>query len=131
MTTTLRAWCALLRAPGVGSKTCHTLLEAFGSPEAFFHAPTAEIRQRLPQYRTEQISAWQAAEHDTAADADMGWLAAGNGTRHIIPITAPAYPPLLREIHDPPPLLFVQGDPALLGSAQIAIVGSRNASEPA
>jgi len=35
----LRAWCALLRAPGVGSKTYHTLLEAFGSPEAFFHAP--------------------------------------------------------------------------------------------
>ena len=41
----LRAWCALLRAPGVGSKTYHTLLEAFGSPEAFFHAPAAEVRK--------------------------------------------------------------------------------------
>ena len=131
MTTNLRAWCALLRAPGVGSKTYQTLLEAFGSPEAFFHAPTAEIRKRLPQYRAEQISVWQAAEHDAAANADMDWLAAGNGLRHIIPYDDPAYPPLLREIPDPPPLLFVQGNPALLTTAQIAIVGSRNASEPA
>ena len=131
MTANLRAWCALLRAPGVGSKTYQTLLEAFGSPEAFFHAPTAEIRKRLPQYRAEQIRVWQAAEHDAAANADMGWLAAGNGSRHIIPYDDPAYPPLLREIPDPPPLLFVQGNPALLTTAQIAIVGSRNATEPA
>lgn len=131
MTANLRVWCALLRAPGVGSKTYQTLLEAFGSPEAFFHAPTAEIRKRLPQYRAEQISIWQAAEHDVAANADMDWLAAGNGSRHIIPYDDPAYPPLLREIPDPPPLLFVQGNPALLTTAQIAIVGSRNASEPA
>ena len=45
MTFDLRAWCALLRAPGVGNKTYHALLEAFGSPEAFFHAPAAEVRK--------------------------------------------------------------------------------------
>jgi len=38
------------------------------------------------------------------------------------------YPPLLREIHDPPPLLYVRGDPALLRAAQLAVVGSRRAS---
>ena len=38
------------------------------------------------------------------------------------------YPPLLRLIHDPPPLLYVRGDPALLSFPQIAIVGSRKAS---
>jgi DNA processing protein len=34
----------------------------------------------------------------------------------------------LREIHDPPPLLYVRGDPALLREAQLAVVGSRRAS---
>jgi DNA processing protein len=38
------------------------------------------------------------------------------------------YPPLLREIHDPPPLLYVRGDPAVLQLPQIAVVGSRRAS---
>ena len=34
------------------------------------------------------------------------------------------YPPLLRAIHDPPPLLYVRGDPAVLQQAQLAVVGS-------
>ena len=38
------------------------------------------------------------------------------------------YPPLLRTIHDPPPLLYVRGDPSLLQEAQLAVVGSRRAS---
>jgi len=38
------------------------------------------------------------------------------------------YPPLLRAIHDPPPLLYVRGDPACLLEAHLAVVGSRRAS---
>jgi DNA processing protein len=38
------------------------------------------------------------------------------------------YPPLLREIYDPPALLYVRGDPTLLCGAQLAVVGSRRAS---
>ncbi|WP_314912084.1 DNA-processing protein DprA, partial [Cardiobacterium hominis] len=126
----LRAWCALLRAPGVGSKTYHTLLEAFGSPEAFFHAPIADIRKRLPNLSADKIVAWQAMLDDPAVNADLDWLQQGDG-RHIIPLHHPAYPPLLRETDDAPPLLFVHGDAALLATTQIAIVGSRNATEPA
>lgn len=43
-------------------------------------------------------------------------------------IDDPYYPPLLREIHDPPPLLYVRGDHTLLCEAQLAVVGSRRAS---
>ena len=45
-----------------------------------------------------------------------------------ITITDERYPPLLRTIHDPPPLLYVRGDPAILQEAQMAVVGSRRAS---
>lgn len=41
------------------------------------------------------------------------------------------YPPLLRAIHDPPPILYVRGDPSLLLDAQLAVVGSRRASPAA
>lgn len=41
---------------------------------------------------------------------------------------APGYPALLAEIADAPPLLFCQGDHALLERPQVAIVGSRHAS---
>ena len=56
----------------------------------------------------------------------LAWLEQDNRT--FIPCDSPAYPPLLKNIHDFPAALFVQGDPALLASPQIAIVGSRNCS---
>jgi len=49
----------------------------------------------------------------------------------VVALDDPDYPPLLREIHDPPPLLFARGDTSLLRAAQFAIVGSRRASPAA
>ena len=50
------------------------------------------------------------------------------GSASTVAIDDEHYPPLLREIHDPPPLLYVLGDPALLISPQLAVVGSRRAT---
>lgn len=47
---------------------------------------------------------------------------------HIIAISDERYPPLLREIHDPPEQLYVRGDVAVLQQPQFAVVGSRRAS---
>jgi len=44
---------------------------------------------------------------------------------------APNYPDLLQQIPDPPAVLFVRGNPAVLDYPQIAVVGSRKASPPA
>ncbi len=46
----------------------------------------------------------------------------------ILSISDPRYPPLLREIHDPPGRLYVRGDPAALSEPLLAIVGARRAS---
>lgn len=46
----------------------------------------------------------------------------------IVAYDDPAYPHLLKEIYDPPLVLFVQGNKALLNQNQLAIVGSRSAS---
>lgn len=59
-------------------------------------------------------------------DSDLLWLAETDN--YALTITDPTYPSQLKEIADPPPILFVRGDPSLLSMPQIAIVGSRNPS---
>lgn len=59
-------------------------------------------------------------------DTDLDWLARPDS--YAITIAESSYPPLLKEIADPPPILFVRGNPELLAYPQIAIVGSRNPS---
>ncbi len=55
-------------------------------------------------------------------------LPAAAGSMITIDIADERYPPLLREIHDPPPRLYVRGDPLVLLRPQLAIVGARRAS---
>jgi DNA processing protein len=63
---------------------------------------------------------WQAVE------TDLQWLSASG--HDCLTLHDPRYPPLLREIPDPPPLVFVKGDISALSTRQLAIVGSRNPS---
>jgi len=59
-------------------------------------------------------------------DACLDWL--DHPRHHLITRADPLYPPLLARISDPPPVLYVNGDPARLVQPQVAIVGSRNAT---
>ena len=70
----------------------------------------------------------QAIKHPdwSIIDIDLAWLEQKNNA--VITLFDSNYPALLKEISDPPPLLFVRGNPDLLALPQIAIVGSRNPS---
>ncbi len=59
-----------------------------------------------------------------ALDADLAWLAGPD--RHLVPLTSPHYPPLLAATSDAPPALYVRGSLEVLGTPQLAIVGSRH-----
>jgi DNA processing protein len=59
-------------------------------------------------------------------DKDLSWLEQQNNS--VILFNDKNYPSQLKEIADPPPVLFVRGNPDLLSLPQIAIVGSRNPS---
>jgi DNA processing protein len=69
---------------------------------------------------------WLAAPDEALLAADARWLAA-SGTRLLCRGDAD-FPPQLRTIPDAPLTLFIQGDPALLSAAQIALVGTRKPS---
>ncbi|MEO8216691.1 MAG: DNA-processing protein DprA [Acidobacteriota bacterium] len=53
---------------------------------------------------------------------------ARQGCDRVVTLVDEAYPALLREIADPPPALFYHGDPGLLDTPSVAVVGSRRAS---
>lgn len=114
---------ALLRAPRVGPRGFQALVERFGSAGQVFAAPASALAQLGLAKDTLE---WLKAPDWGKVERDLRWLEAPD--HHCLELHDPAYPPLLREIADPPPLLFVQGDAAALGRSQIALVGSRNPS---
>ena len=118
-------WLVLLRTPGIGPIRFRALLSHFGSARQILTASPRELAAcRLPR---KSISALHQPDTD-AAKRDLDWLH-HRENHHILPISCADYPPQLREIADPPPLLFVTGHPSLLSAAQIAVVGSRNPSQ--
>ena len=64
---------------------------------------------------------------DPADFSDELSFSEGHG-QHLLPYESTHYPSLLKQVFDPPPLLYVLGQPQVLHEPQLAIVGSRNAS---
>lgn len=60
-------------------------------------------------------------------DTALRWL--DDPSNRVVTLADDAYPRLLLEISDPPPLLYVKGNPDLLNHASLAVVGSRNATQ--
>jgi DNA processing protein len=121
----LLPWFTLAGVRGIGAHLFKRLVETFGSPEAVLAAGVdslcaqgkislplagAIVAQKTPQGVRADLAAAQAA-----------------GVR-IVTYTDADYPALLRQIPDPPPLLYVLG--SLAASAlSIAVVGARSATE--
>lgn len=120
MNSTLAAL-ALLRSPGLGARSVQTLLSAFGDATNALAASDSALQKA--GLKSEQITALHNVTEDDMA-SDLAWAALENN--HLIAIDHPLYPVSLKEIPDPPVLLYVTGDPEVLGTPQIAMVGSRN-----
>jgi len=108
----------------VGSITFAKLINKFYSPQGVFDAgrcawESAGIKGVLLEYL--QAPDWKGV------DQDLAWQTQGSN-RWIIHWQDADYPQHLRDIHDPPPILFGLGDRQVLNSPQIAMVGSRNPS---
>lgn len=119
-TDDLRYWLGLLHTPGLGSRGINRLLGLTGgTPRPLFH-PQHPAHQGLRQ----ESLAWLRSPDWEMVERDLRWLEGDN--RSVLPLSDERYPTLLKEIEDPPPLLFVLGDCSVLDTAQFAIVGSRN-----
>lgn len=117
-----RAWLALNRLYKLKPLTVNRLIEAFGDPITLLNAAPASIEASgfsLKEAIQLQNVNWEQA------DQDLQWLQA-KPERHLLHLHDERYPQLLKTIADPPPLLFVLGDPEVLRVPQLGIVGTRN-----
>ncbi|RAU48473.1 MULTISPECIES: DNA-processing protein DprA [unclassified Pseudomonas] len=122
----LEARLRLHRLPEIGSRRFKILIDAFGSASAALSAPASAWHSLgLP---TASAQARRDPAVRDGASAALAWLERPG--QHLRMWDDADYPALLAEIPDPPPLLFVAGDPALLDRPQLAMVGSRRASKP-
>ncbi len=113
-------WLALCHAPGLGITGCHALLDRFGSPQTVRAASSSELRNcGLSDDCIEALR-----NPGAALEQDLAWL--NKPGNLMLTCRDPAYPQLLRELPDRPPLLYIHGNASRLCAPQIAIVGSRN-----
>lgn len=117
-------WVALRMVPGVRVRLYHTLLRCFGEPSAVLSASERELAAAGVPF---QVARAIASSHvREAAERDLE-LAVRGGAR-LVTWADGEYPSLLREIHDPPPYLYVRGEFQQRDETAVAIVGSRAAS---
>ena len=119
----LDAWLALILAPGLGTRSFSRLLQYFGEPLGWLDQPDRALQEA--GLSSEQIKALNNPD-PVANERCRTWL--DEPGHHLIALNDPLYPPLLKQIPDPPPALFVAGNPDCLVGPQLAIVGSRNAT---
>lgn len=120
----LACWLALARAPNIGSRRFAQLLKRFGSPGNLFEAGFDEWRAAG---LNENTISWLQKPLWPLVEQDLKWLEV-SGNRFCLLMGEPSYPGLLMQIADPPPLLFVEGNPDRLNDKLLAMVGSRNPS---
>jgi DNA processing protein len=114
-------WLALLLAPGLGARTAGKLLERFRGPFGVFQASRSELEAAGVPGTIAQSLASGCTFEDAALQQER---MQASGTV-AIPLSDQRYPGRLRQIFDPPVLLFARGRLELLDSLAIAIVGTR------
>ena len=115
-------WLALALTHGLACRLSARLLKQFGSPEAIFRASLPALEScNLPAQVAQAVfkkEGFKRAEKELCAIrniADCG----------LINWTDPEYPRNLREIYDPPVLLYYRGDPQIFNLPSLSIVGTR------
>jgi DNA processing protein len=119
----LAGWLDLSLAPGVTATRLRALLSAFGLPGQVLACTRAQLERIVPP---EVASSIRAGGREAAVQEALEWASADG--HWILTLADAAYPQQLLQISDPPPVLYVRGDPARLSAQCLAVVGSRNAT---
>jgi DNA processing protein len=118
------AWIELSLVPQLGAAAFRDLLKAFGLPSAILANRRTALARVVPDALAARIVQRGAAH----ADVERALLWLQQPGRSLITLADESYPRQLLEIGNPPPLLYVEGEPGLLARPALAIVGSRNAT---
>ncbi|WP_348268410.1 DNA-processing protein DprA [Edaphobacter sp. DSM 109919] len=118
------AWMALTLTPGLGPTRIARAVKALGAAERLFEISLTELEATgMPAQSAQFIFDGKARE---AAENEMQRVAEAGGS--ILTQADEAYPERLREIYDPPSVLWIRGNVDLLARPGIAVVGTRHPS---
>jgi DNA processing protein len=117
-------WIALNKVAGIGAVRMAALLAHCGSAEAAWRASIHELKAAGIDRRTLANLLQARRDMDVAAE----WEHVQNAGVQVLTLQDDEYPPNLRQIDTPPPLLYVRGTLQPNDSWAVAIVGTRRAS---
>src|SRR5436309_65096 len=116
------SWLALTLTPGLGPTRGKRLLEFFGSIEGVLNATLTELEAAgLPTQAAQSLGTGRSVE---LANDELAKAAAAGV--QCVTLDDPAYPSRLRQIYDPPLVLYVRGNVAALSQPGIAVIGTRH-----
>ena len=118
----LKYWVAFARIPSIGTARVRRLEAAFRSLEEAWSAPVEALaRAGLEKGPLRQVTTWRP---QIDPDAEMERLEQLGG--RALTWHDPEYPAALKEIYDPPPVLFVKGRFLERDQRAVAVVGTRS-----
>lgn len=116
------AWLALALSPGLGPKRILDAVKGLEAPSQIFSMRLTELEGlRFPAAAAQYIFDGKAR---AAAEAEWAQVLVQGAT--LVSFGCAEYPERLKEIYDPPPVLWVRGNPGLLSRPAIAVVGTRH-----
>lgn len=119
-----KCWVALAEALGPRSPLLRPLLEKFGSPEKIFEADENALREAVPDIGRGTLVNLLEKRSEAEAERITSWCYR-DGIR-ILTYDSAAYPASLRNIDEPPAVLYCRGQlPAQEGRLMLGIVGTR------
>ena len=118
----LLEWLALALTPGLGPTKARKLVEHFGSAEAVFRASLTELEGS----GIRAVTAQSIATGKSAELAREETARAASEEVSILSLDDPSYPARLKEIYDPPLILYVRGNAEILTKPGVAMVGTRH-----
>jgi DNA processing protein len=115
-------WLALALTPGLGPTKARRVIEFFGSVQALFRASLTELEAAgLRAVSAQSLGTGRSME---MAQDELGKAASADA--RIVALDDPAYPTQLKQIYDPPLILYVRGNEAVISQPGIALVGTRH-----
>jgi DNA processing protein len=118
------AWMALMLTPGMGTTRIWRAMERLGAAERLFEASLTELEGLGMPAQSAQFCFEGKAR--AAAEDEMKRVAEVGGS--VLTPEDADYPKRLREIYDPPAVLWIRGNAELLSRPGIAVVGTRQPS---
>ena len=121
-TETSMQWLALALTPGLGPTKSRRIIEFFGGVNGVFRASLTELEAAgLQAVSAQSLGTGRSIE---LAQDELAKTAAA-GVR-IVAFDDPLYPTQLKQIYDPPLILYVRGNEAAISQPGIAVVGTRH-----